>query len=117
VNRDPDVLKSGKDSTVTHRRYRRRNLPTQLSILSRRVYGIDVYTEPETCDKTVVSTRELIEREVAGLPEFLQRQVYDFIRFLRSKKESEAFNGLLLSKSALAKDWDTPEEDAAWASL
>jgi hypothetical protein len=29
----------------------------------------------------------------------------------------DAFNGLLLSESALAKDWNTPEEDAAWASL
>ena len=29
----------------------------------------------------------------------------------------DTFNGLLLSESALAKDWDTPEEDAAWASL
>ncbi len=29
----------------------------------------------------------------------------------------ESFNGLRLSESALAKDWNTPEEDAAWASL
>ena len=29
----------------------------------------------------------------------------------------EDFNGLLLSETALAKDWNTPEEDAAWASL
>ena len=29
----------------------------------------------------------------------------------------DSFNGLLLSESALAKDWNTPEEDAAWASL
>lgn len=29
----------------------------------------------------------------------------------------EAFNGLLLSESALAKDWNAPEEDTAWASL
>ena len=29
----------------------------------------------------------------------------------------ESFNGLLLSESALVKDWNTPEEDAAWASL
>jgi hypothetical protein len=64
-----------------------------------------------------VSTRELIEKEIAGLPEPLQRRVYDFARSLRSKKESEPFNGLLLSESALAKDWETPEEDAAWASL
>jgi hypothetical protein len=64
-----------------------------------------------------VSTRELIEKEIAGLPESLQRRVYDFVRSLRTQKESESFNGLLLSESALAKDWETPEEDAAWASL
>ena len=64
-----------------------------------------------------MSTRELIEKEVAGLPETLQREVYDFARFLRRKKQEESFNGLLLSESALAKDWNTPEEDAAWASL
>ena len=32
-------------------------------------------------------------------------------------EREESFNGLLLSESALAKDWNTPEEDAAWASL
>ena len=64
-----------------------------------------------------MSTQELIEKEVAGLPESLQRRVYDFIRSLRTQKENETFNGLLLSESALAKDWETPEEDAAWASL
>jgi predicted DNA-binding antitoxin AbrB/MazE fold protein len=37
---------------------------------------------------------------------------------IESEVESaENFNGLLLSESALAKDWSTPEEDAAWASL
>jgi hypothetical protein len=64
-----------------------------------------------------MSTRELIEKEVSAMPETLQREVYDFARFLRRRKEAESFNGLLLSESALAKDWDTPEEDAAWASL
>jgi len=46
----------------------------------------------------------------------LQREVYDFARFLREKSEA-GFDGLLLSHSALRKDWDTPEEDAAWANL
>ncbi len=64
-----------------------------------------------------MSTRELIEREVADLPEPLQREVYDFARFLRQKREDEAFSGLLLSETALARDWNTPQEDAAWASL
>ena len=29
----------------------------------------------------------------------------------------ESFNGLFFSETALAKDWNTPGEDAAWASL
>jgi hypothetical protein len=64
-----------------------------------------------------MSTRELIEREVSALPEELQREVYDFVRFLRQKSEEESFNGALASESSLAKHWNTPEEDAAWASL
>ena len=64
-----------------------------------------------------MSTRELISKELDELPEPLQREVYDFARFLRLKSNDESFNGLLLSESALAKDWDTPEEDAAWANL
>lgn len=64
-----------------------------------------------------MSTSELIEKEIAQMPEPMKREVYDFARFLRHKSEDEAFNGLLLSESALAKDWNTPEEDAAWASL
>ena len=64
-----------------------------------------------------MSTRELIIKEVENLPEPLQREVYDFARFLREKAGDESFNGLLLSESALRKNWETPEEDAAWANL
>ena len=64
-----------------------------------------------------MSTQNLIEKEVASLPETLQREVYDFARFLNHKKADDSFNGLLLSETALAKDWNTPEEDEAWASL
>lgn len=77
----------------------------------------EIYSCLRTCDKESMSTRELIEKEVAGLPEQLQQEVYDFARFLRQKREDEAFNGLLLSETALARDWNTPQEDAAWASL
>ena len=59
----------------------------------------------------------MIIKEVENLPEPLQRAVYDFARFLREKAGGESFDGLLLSESALRKDWDTPEEDAAWANL
>lgn len=64
-----------------------------------------------------MSTRELIIKEVEELPEPLRREVYDFARFLRQKTSDESFNGMLFSESSLAKDWDTPEEDAAWANL
>ena len=64
-----------------------------------------------------MSTRELIEQELDTLPESMQLEVYDFVRFLRSKSDGEAFNGLLASQAVLSRDWDTPEEDAAWANL
>lgn len=63
-----------------------------------------------------MSTEDLIIKEIENLPEALQREVYDFARFLREKSNAE-FNGLRLSHSALRKEWDTPEEDAAWANL
>jgi len=66
---------------------------------------------------SVVSTTELIEKEVTRLPEPLRREVYDFACLLRLKNEDQSFSGLLLSETALARDWDTPEEDAAWANL
>ncbi len=64
-----------------------------------------------------MSTQELINQEVENLPEPLQREVYDFARFLRERSEDGSFNGLVLSETALRKDWDTPEEDVAWANL
>ena len=64
-----------------------------------------------------MSMFELIEKEVTRLPASLQREVYDFACFLRIKREDESFNGLLLSETSLAREWNTPEEDTAWANL
>ena len=64
-----------------------------------------------------MSTRELIEKEVAALPEPLQRKVYDFAVLLKKKAAAESFNGAGLSESVLARDWNSPEEDVAWANL
>jgi hypothetical protein len=73
--------------------------------------------DQEFWDKFAVSTSELIEKEVSTLPESLQREVYDFARFLHLQNSDDSFDGLRLSETALARDWNTPEEDAAWASL
>ena len=64
-----------------------------------------------------MSTRELIEKEIATLPENLQRKVYDFAMRLKKNAGDESFNGAELSESVLARDWNSPEEDAAWANL
>jgi hypothetical protein len=34
-----------------------------------------------------------------------------------SNAVDEAFNGAELSESVLARDWNSPEEDAAWSNL
>ncbi len=63
-----------------------------------------------------MSTRELIEKEIADLPEQLQRKVYDFAVRLK-RNGDDPFNGAELSESVFARDWNSPEEDAAWANL
>jgi len=63
-----------------------------------------------------MSTQELIIKEVENLSEPLQREVLR-LRGPSEKANGESFSGLLLSESVLRKDWDTPEEDAAWANL
>jgi len=45
--------------------------------------------------------------------------VYDFVSYLaeREKEQSEAYGTMLASEAVLRRDWDRPEEDAAWANL
>lgn len=63
-----------------------------------------------------MSTREVIARELERLPE---QDLDKLLAFLRSLKDTQAENAVptLAAESALAKDWLTPEEDAAWANL
>jgi len=60
--------------------------------------------------------RELIARELDRLPE---QDVDRLLAFLRALKEAHGDAALpaLAAETALAKDWLTPEEDAAWADL
>jgi hypothetical protein len=63
-----------------------------------------------------MSTRELIARELDHMPE---QDLDRLLAFLRSIKEAHAETAMpmLAAESSLAKDWLTPEEDAAWANL
>ena len=37
--------------------------------------------------------------------------------FFDDSDENAAFNGAELSESVLGRDWNSPEEDAAWSNL
>ena len=61
--------------------------------------------------------RQQLIREMEMLPvEYLQ-EIADFIDFLKSKKSKNIPETMFFSEKSLAKEWDTPEEDEAWADL
>ena len=64
-----------------------------------------------------MDTVELLKNEMADAPEVVLREVYHYLRYLKEHANGDNFNGLAWSHSSLAKDWNTPEEDKAWANL
>jgi hypothetical protein len=63
-----------------------------------------------------MSKRELITRELDHLPEQDLDKLLAFLRWLK-ETHADAAIPMLAAESSLAKDWLTPEEDAAWANL
>ena len=64
-------------------------------------------------------TKTLIE-EIQSAPEAVQKEVFDFLVFLKARQaaQTEGRENLLpLAQTAWAADWDTPEEDEAWRDL
>ena len=43
--------------------------------------------------------------------------VYDFVSYLAERRQPSALDTMLGSEEVLARDWNRPEEDAAWADL
>jgi len=66
---------------------------------------------------STTTIRETLLREVNILPSVYCSEVLDFIEFLRIKRQPVIPETMMLSESALSKDWDTEVEDNAWASL
>jgi hypothetical protein len=65
------------------------------------------------------TTQTLIE-EIRTAPEDVQREVFDFLVFLKARlnAQTEGAESLLpLAQTAWAGDWNTPEEDEAWRDL
>lgn len=59
-----------------------------------------------------------IEQRLRRLPPDKLAVVYDFVSYLLDQTETSAsFQTMLASEEVLRRDWDTPEEDEAWADL
>jgi hypothetical protein len=59
-----------------------------------------------------------IEERLKHLPPEKLAVVLDFVDFLAEKQmTSEPYQTMLASEEVLARDWNTPEEDEAWAHL
>jgi hypothetical protein len=64
-------------------------------------------------------TNTLIE-EIKAAPDAVQREVLDFVVFLKAQeaaREEGRENLLALAQSAWGADWDSPGEDEAWRDL
>jgi hypothetical protein len=62
-------------------------------------------------------SRSALLKEIETLPANCIGEVIDFVTWIKHHKLSQIPETMLLSESALSKDWNTPEEDEAWANL
>jgi hypothetical protein len=63
-----------------------------------------------------MNKRDFAARELSRLPEQDLDRLLAFLEPLH-QEQAEAAMPLLAGESSLAKDWLTPEEDAAWANF
>lgn len=64
------------------------------------------------------STISRIEERLRELPPEKLAVVLEFVSSLTERRvASESFQTMLASEHALRRDWDRPEEEAAWASV
>ncbi|HLX62063.1 MAG TPA: hypothetical protein VKX17_12345 [Planctomycetota bacterium] len=67
------------------------------------------------------STIDEIDQRIRKLPPEKLAVVNDFVSYLlereMSASENDARATMLASEEVLRRDWDRPEEDAAWAHL
>ncbi|MEM8779716.1 MAG: DUF2281 domain-containing protein [Cyanobacteria bacterium P01_G01_bin.49] len=64
-----------------------------------------------------MTTKEQIIQAIEEVPEPILTKILEFIKLVKYQEPSEELDVLLLSESALAKDWLTEEEEKAWQDL
>jgi len=61
--------------------------------------------------------KKMIYKEIDDIPNHLLEEVFDFIRFIKTKSMLEKNETAVISESSLAKDWLSQEEETAWKDL
>lgn len=63
--------------------------------------------------------REKIQKEIGSIPDNLLEDLYEYMKFLKYKEhhKQEHLDTAAASEQVLSKDWNSPEEDQAWADL
>ena len=64
-----------------------------------------------------MANRAALLREIEALPAASLDELAGFVAWIKYRKLSQAPETALLSEASLSRDWDTPEEDEAWAGL
>jgi hypothetical protein len=64
-----------------------------------------------------MSQTEVLLTELQKLPAGFLPEVIDFVQFLQQRKKKIIPETMLMGEASLAREWDTPEEDKAWANL
>ena len=64
-----------------------------------------------------MTDRTVLQHEIETLPATCLGEVIDFVLWIKQRKMQQIPETMLLSEAVLSKDWDTPEEDEAWANL
>jgi hypothetical protein len=72
----------------------------------------------QTDSKTESTAVSRIEDKLRKLSPDKLATVFDFVSYLVERQGvPETFQTMLASEQVLRRDWDTPEEDAAWGDL
>jgi len=64
-----------------------------------------------------MTQQAVLMKEIETLPPFCLGEVIDFVAWIKQRKISTIPETMLMSEVSLAKDWNTQEEDEAWATL
>ena len=85
--------------------------------MSKRVYPFGNGKVGMKKGRNAMINRVTLLKEIETLPPSCLDEVVKFVAWIKHRELSQIPETMLLSETALAKDWSTPEEDKAWADL